>query len=88
MNDTWIRSEKIEDSYEELHNFRPQVYFSIPQSRGTNMVKISHGGKEAIMTETLEKGLTREATVEFNGTKTLHKSVYEAEVEINKLLRS
>ena len=83
----WVRSEKIEDSYEELHNFRPQVYFSIPQSRGINRVKIAHGGKEAIMTEALEKGLTKNATVEFNGNITLHKSVYEAEQEINKLLR-
>lgn len=83
----WVRSPKIEDSYEELHKFRPEVYLSIPQSRGINKVKIAHGGKEAIMTEVLDKGFTKEASVEFSGNKTLHKSVYEAEVEINKLLR-
>jgi len=87
MNE-WVRSPKIEDSYEELHKFRPEVYFSIPQIRGVNKVKISHGGKEVVMTETLDKGLTKEASVEFNGNKTLYKSVYEAELEINKLLRA
>jgi hypothetical protein len=88
MNETWVRSPQIEDSYEGLHSFRPQVYFSIPQSRGINKVKIAHGGKEAILTETLDKGMTKDVTLEFEGVKTLHKRVYEAELEVNKLLRS
>ena len=88
MNDKWIRSPQIEDSYNDLHNLRPQVYLSIPQERGINKVKISYGGKEVILTEILEKGFTKKVTIEFNGVETLHKRVYEAELEVNKLLRS
>lgn len=87
MND-WVRSPQIEDSYEELHKFRPQVYFAIPQTRGVNKVKIAHGGKEVILTETLDKGMTRDVTIEFDGIKILHKRVYDAELEVNKILRA
>ncbi len=84
----WVRSPQLEDSYNDMHKFRPEIYFPVPMTRGINKVKIAYGSKEAIMTETLERGLTKEASVEFDGVKTLHKSVYEAELEINKLLRS
>jgi len=88
MNETWIRMENIEDSYNGFHGFSPQIYLSIPQKRGVSKVKIAYGGKEAILTEIIENGWTKEATVEFEGTKTLHKRVYNAELEVNKLLRS
>ena len=86
-NEAWIKSPRMEDGYEELHKIRPQIYFWVPQEKGINKVKIVYGGKEVILTEVLDKGLTKEAMVEFGGVKILYKSVYDAELEINKLLR-
>jgi len=87
MNKGWIRSPRIEDSYEELYKIRPQIYYWIPQERGINKVKIVHSGKEIILTEFLERGWTKEVTVEIDGVKVSHNLVREAEAEINKLLR-
>ena len=88
MNETWVRSPIIEDGYYDLHNLRPDIYFSVPQQRGVNKVKLVYGGKEIILTETLSKGFTQSVTLEFNGETKQYKRVYDAEVEANKLLRS
>jgi len=82
----WVRTEKLEDAYQDLHNFKPEVYKS-PYIRGVNKVKLVHGGKEIILTETLSKGFTQSVTLEFNGEIKQYKRVYDAEVEANKLLR-
>jgi len=87
MNEQWVRSPKIEDSYNELHHITPQVYFFIPQSRGVNKVKLVFGGKEILLTERLENGLTKDATLEYNGEKYLYTKVIDAEQAATKILR-
>ena len=82
----WVRTEKLEDAYQDLHNFKPEIYKS-PYVRDVNKVKLVYGGKEIILTETLSKGLTKGVTLEIGGEIKQFKRVYDAEVEANKLLR-
>jgi hypothetical protein len=83
----WTRNENIEDSFLSLHNYKVEVYLEIPVSRGRHSVKLAANGKEVVLTETLERGLTKEAKLEFNGDTMVFKRVYDAEkkaVEIFK----
>ena len=82
----WIRNENVEVSFKDLHGVKPEVYFFSPVTRGVNKVKISSKGKDIFITETLERGLTKEALLEYNGEITSFKRVFDAEKKAVEIL--
>jgi hypothetical protein len=87
MNNTWKVNKKISKSYKEMHGIEPEVSY-LRSENNKYSVKLKHSGKEGIITETMKDGLTDFVILEMNGTKENLKSVYEAELKLNKFLRS
>lgn len=93
---SWIRIEHAEESFEELHHIKPMIYrlcssgkFGETLPSNLNQVKLIFNGKEIILTEKLEKGLTKEATLEESGKEILvFKVHYDAERKAAEILRS
>jgi hypothetical protein len=85
MNE-WVRHVNIEESFESLHNVKPQVYVGSPVERNINKVKLVNGLKEAFITEKLEKGLTKYAELICEGIQESFSRVYDAEVRAKELL--
>jgi len=83
----WIRNENIEDSFESLHKYKVNVYTLSPQIRGVQKTKLSKDSKEVFLTETLEKGLTRECILEYNGQTYRFDRVYDAEVKAVEIFK-
>ena len=81
---------EVEETYEELHKFKPEVFIEQPSLRERH-VRIKHGKKEALMHQTYEKNQNVKVLVEFDNNETKYfdsiNSVYEAELEINKYLK-
>jgi hypothetical protein len=83
----WARQSKLEDAYYEMHSIRPEVYYW-RENNNTYKVRLVLNGKEAIITENLQDGLTQSVILEINNIVIPCKSVYGAEVKANELLRS
>ena len=83
MND-WIRNESIEDSFQELHGIRPEVYKFLPYVKNTNKTKVVFGSAYVI-TEILERGLTKNVVLEYEDKTEQFERVYDAERRIVEL---
>jgi len=81
----WIRNPAVEDVYKEMHKIKPEVYYNRIDDN-CYQVKIKKDGKEFIITEHLKNGLPESVTLEHNGEVKECKRVYNAELEINKML--
>ena len=77
------RLEKLEPTFKEMHGIKPQI-FRDRISYNEYSIKLSFNGKEAIITELMERGLTKKVTMNNQDFKTF----YDAENEAVKLLRS
>ena len=77
----------MEDSFEACHGIKPVIYWQII-SNNSYKVKLNLGGKEIILQETLEKGLTKLVTSEYQDQVTNFDSVYKAEQAATEILRS
>ena len=80
----WIRNESIEDSFQELHGIRPKVYKSLPYIKNTNKTKVVFGSAY-IITEILERGLTKNVVLEYEDKTEQFERVYDAERRIVEL---
>ena len=83
----WLRNEKKEWAYEDLHGFKPEVYVSMPPIRDLNKIKIVNNGKEVYIDEFLKRQFTDYVILTYNNEGRKFKTVYEAEIEANKILR-
>lgn len=84
----WIRNEAIDEVYYEMHGIRPEISYD-RINRDKYSVKIALGGKEVIITETMENGLTDSVVLESQGIGTeSFKTMYGAETRANEILRS
>ena len=82
----YIKSEKIEDAFFTLHNIRPQVFRQVISHNCINN-KLVYKGKEYIINEVLERGLTKGAILSHNGVDRSFTTVYEAELEDVNMMR-
>lgn len=85
---SWIRNPRVEDSFDEMHGISPEIYFENPRQKNTNKAKLIYNGNEIILTEILEKGLTKEATVEYGSEVFTFPVHLDAEKKAVELLRS
>lgn len=83
----WIRRVDIEESFEELHGIKPVIYSQVVSNLIHN-TKLQLAGKEIILQEILEKGVTKLATLEYNNEVTNFSSVFDAEKAAVEILRS
>ena len=82
----WTRAEQVEKAYEVMHGVKPQVYKDIPENESYS-TKLIYGGKEIILTEILERGLTKEATLQYAGETFSFASVIAAEEKATSILK-
>jgi len=81
-----VRNEKIEVAYKEMHGITPEISYT-HANKNKYSVNITLGDKEVTLTETMVKGLTDFVILEYDGNKERFKSMYEAELRANELLR-
>jgi len=86
MND-FTRQTFLEEVFNDTYGIKPIVYF---QRININQYKVKFvfNNKEIILTENLKKGRTENVTLELAGNTQDFKSMYDAEIEANKLLRA
>jgi len=86
-NSEWTRDTITEDTYDGLHEIKPQIYRG--RVSGTEYsVKIINGSDEYVITETLYKGLTKSVMLQVGGEKLLFPHVYDAECYINEKIKA
>jgi hypothetical protein len=83
----YIRQTSLEEAFNEMHGIKPVVYFE-RINNNEYKVKLVFNQKEVILTEVMEKGLTKDVVLEFLDTVEQLKSMYDAEVKAVKLLRA
>ena len=83
----FTRQTMLEDVFNDMYGIKPEVYYQ-RIDRNTYKIKLVYNGKEAILTEIMENGLTKTATLEYIGAVKNHKSMYNAEKEAVEFLRS
>lgn len=86
MNEVFIRQTKIEDAYEDMHGIKPEVSY-LRQDPNCYHVKLKFKNKEVIITEILDRGLTKKVTLEYEGKTEDFKHVYDAELRANDLMK-
>jgi len=74
----WNNNEVVASAFEALHGIKPEL--SVRRLDKQNIQsKLTLGDKVVILTERLERGLTKEAIMEYNGEKFSFKRVIDAE---------
>ena len=68
-----------------MHKIKPEVYYQ-RINKTSYQVKLKKGNNEFVITEYLKDGLPEKVTLEHNGETKILKSVYEAELEANKIM--
>jgi hypothetical protein len=82
----WDRQTMLEETYLGMWGIRPEVYYQRLSGNSYN-IKLKYKGKEVVLQEVMEKGLTKTATSTYEGKVTLHKSMYDAETEATRILK-
>jgi len=77
----FTRLEQLEPTFKEMHGIKPEVYRD-KISINEYSIKLVYDGKEALIHEVMERGLTKRVTMNGQDFKTF----YEAEKEAVKLL--
>lgn len=84
----WIRNKAIDEAYKEMHGIKPEISYD-RINRSKYSVKIALNGKEVILTETMENGLTDTVVLESQGIGSENfKRMYDAELRANEILGS
>lgn len=83
----WEKSARLEDAYEEMHSIRPSVEYKREDKNKYN-IRLKYKDKEIILSEVMERGLTKYAYLEYNGKTEQFKTYFEAEKRANEILRS
>ena len=84
----WVENVPMEDSFQEMYKIDTEITQRIPIIRNFNLVKIRFSGKEFVITEEMNKGLTKMVTVEHDGDVLGFESVKKAELYIAEKLRT
>lgn len=87
MSKEWKRNEKVEQAFEDMHKLKPVVEYRRENSNKYK-VRLKHKSKEVILSEELERGLTKEATLEYDGKTESFKRYCDAEKRACEILRS
>ena len=82
----WTRQTALDGAYEEMHGIKPEVYLN-RINQNIYKIKLIFGGKEIIITHELERNLSKNITLEYNGNKTNYKTHLDAELGANIILR-
>lgn len=83
----WIRRPELDDSFNDMHGIRPQVSY-LRENRNRYNIKLVSGGKEVVITEVMDKGLTSYVSLRSGDETKCFNSVYDAEVYATHILRS
>ena len=82
----WSRQIALEDAFYEMHGIKPQVFY-LRITRDSYKIKLVHNEQEVELTEVMDKGLTKEVTLNYNGLKKGFSSYHTAEQEAALILR-
>jgi hypothetical protein len=82
----WTRKETVEDTFEALHGFKPEVYIDRTE-RCLNRVKLISGAKTVFLTELLERGMTKHVDLKYDTEALRFSQVYDAEKKAVEILR-
>lgn len=86
MNNIFVRRPDLDKSFEDMHKIKPSVSINYIDAN-IYCIKLNHGQKTVTVTETMERGLTKNVSV-ICGDKTFNcVSVYEAEKLAVELLK-
>lgn len=80
------RQTRLEDAVDDMYGIKPQVYYS-RINNSEYKVKLVYENKEVILGEVLKRGVTQEASLEYNGQKNIFDKYKTAEEEAIKILR-
>ena len=86
MSNEWSRQTMLEETFLDMRGIKPEIYYQ-RTSGNSYRIKLNYNDKEVILKEVLENGLTKEATMEYDGIATLFKSMYDAETEATRILK-
>ena len=86
MNNVFVRRPDLDKSFEDMHNLRPIVSINFIDAN-KYCVKLDKGGKSVLMTEIMDKGLTKSVSVVFGSETFDCKSVFEAKKLATELLK-
>jgi len=86
MNNVFVRRADLDRSFEDMHRIRPSVSINYIDAN-KYCVKLDKGGKSVLLTEIMDRGLTKSVSV-VCGEKTFDCiSVFEAEKLAAELLK-
>jgi hypothetical protein len=80
------RKEAVESVFYDMHGIKPRVE-RMMISGNEYKVRLSYNGKTIVITEKMEKGRTKEVSLEYNDTTSGFPSVYSAECYATNILR-
>lgn len=82
----FLRKLNLEEDYLKMHKLKPEIHRQIINNDRYN-VKLKLHNKEVTLTEQLRDGLTEYVTIAHNGITENTKSMYEAELKANEILK-
>lgn len=86
MNSVFVRRPDLDKSFEDMHKIKPLISISYIDAN-KYCVKLDKGGRSVLLTETMDRGLTKSVSV-VSGNKTFDCiSVFEAEKLAAELLK-
>jgi hypothetical protein len=62
----YVRQTALEDAFLDMHLFKPKVEY-LRISGSEYKIRLSYNNKSVILTEKMERGLTKEASTEYAG---------------------
>lgn len=80
------RQTRLDDAYSDMHGFKPKVSYRRIDNNAYE-IQLIHNNRTVVLRENMKKGLTDFVTLTFGGAVTTLKSMYEAELEANKILK-
>jgi len=81
------RQTMLEDGFNDMWGIKPIISY-LRISNNEYKIKLATNEKVIVLTEIMERGLTKSVTLENNGKLTPFKSMYEAEKEATNILRN
>ena len=86
MNKEFVREKHLEKAFDEMHKIKPEVLVK-RENNSKYSVKLSHGGREVVLTEQMKDGLTNMTYLEFKGEVKAFKRYYDAEQVATTILK-
>jgi len=82
----FTRQTKLDDAYNEMHGYKPEVSYK-RLNKNVYEIQLVHNGETVILKETMKDGMTDFVTLTHGEDVSSIKSMYEGEVEANKILK-